>query len=223
MPGPACERRNATTATTARTMTPAIAHHHVLMKPEMLSNIRVGSGSFALSDAKNVGNLGSTKVARTMTVTTAMTATTRRVDERRRDRRPGLDVGFQVRRQAPGAPCRAFRSAPPIRGRPRSTGGTLRGGTAAAAAKVSPAWSSPTMSRRTFLRSLSVVSSAINSRASMIGMPASTNTLSWREKCMISLRATVFFVISNLRMLLCSLTSIGSQPALNEHEVRRTH
>ncbi len=46
----------------------------------------------------------------------------------------------------------------------------------------------------------------------MIGMPASTNTLSWREKCMISLRVTVFFVISNLRMLLCSFTSIGCSP-----------
>ena len=68
------------------------------------------------------------------------------------------------------------------------------------------------MSRRTFLRSLSVVSSAISSRASMIGIPASMNTLSWREKCMISLRETVFFVISNLRTLLCSLTSIGSSP-----------
>ena len=53
-----------------------MAHHHVLMKPEMLSNMRVGSGSFALSEAKNVLNLGSTKVARTTTVTTAMTATT---------------------------------------------------------------------------------------------------------------------------------------------------
>ena len=46
----------------------------------------------------------------------------------------------------------------------------------------------------------------------MIGIPASTKTLSWREKCMISLRVTVFFVISNLRMLLCSLTSIGCSP-----------
>ena len=68
------------------------------------------------------------------------------------------------------------------------------------------------MSRRTFLKSLSVVSSEISSRASMIGMPASTKTLSWREKCMISLRFTVFFVISNLRTLLCSLTSIGCSP-----------
>ena len=57
-------------------MIPAIAHHQVLMKPEMLSSIRVGSGSFAFSEAKNVRNFGSTKVARTMTVTTAMTATT---------------------------------------------------------------------------------------------------------------------------------------------------
>ena len=48
----------------------------------------------------------------------------------------------------------------------------------AADAKVSPAWSSMTISRRTFLRSLSVVSSAIILRASMIGIPASTNTLS---------------------------------------------
>ena len=39
----------------------------------------------------------------------------------------------------------------------------------------------------------------------MIGMPASTKTLSWREKCMISLRLTVFRVISNCRTLLCSL------------------
>ncbi len=46
----------------------------------------------------------------------------------------------------------------------------------------------------------------------MIGMPASTNTLSCREKCMTSLRETVFFVISNLRTLLCSLTSIGWSP-----------
>ncbi len=53
-----------------------MAHHHVLMKPEMLSSIRVGSGSFALSDEKNVRNLGSTKVARMMTVATAITATT---------------------------------------------------------------------------------------------------------------------------------------------------
>ena len=47
--------------------TPAMAHHQWLTKFEMLSNIRVGSGSFALSDAKNVTNLGITKVARTMT------------------------------------------------------------------------------------------------------------------------------------------------------------
>ena len=60
------------------------------------------------------------------------------------------------------------------------------------------------------MSSLSVVSSAITSRASMIGMPASTKTLSWREKCMMSLRGTIFLVISNCRMLLCSFTSIGS-------------
>ena len=53
-----------------------MAHHHVLMNPEMLSNMRVGSGSFALSDAKKVRNLGSTKVARMITVAMAMTATT---------------------------------------------------------------------------------------------------------------------------------------------------
>ena len=46
----------------------------------------------------------------------------------------------------------------------------------------------------------------------MIGMPASTKTLSWREKCMTSLRFTIFFVISNLRTFLCSFTSIGCSP-----------
>ena len=53
------------------------------------------------------------------------------------------------------------------------------------------------MSMRTFLRSLSVVSSEITSSASMIGIPASTKTLIWREKCIISLRLTVFLVTSN--------------------------
>ena len=54
----------------------AIAHHHVLMKPEMLSNIRVGSGSLAFSEAKKVRNFGSTNVARMITVAMAITATT---------------------------------------------------------------------------------------------------------------------------------------------------
>ena len=43
----------------------------------------------------------------------------------------------------------------------------------------------------------------------MIGMPASTNTPSWREKCMMSLRDTVFFVISNWRTLFFSVTDSG--------------
>ena len=60
-------------------MTPGITHHHVLMKPDTLSSIRVGSGSLALSEAKNVLNLGSTKAARMMIVTTAR-------PPRRRDR-----------------------------------------------------------------------------------------------------------------------------------------
>ena len=37
----------------------------------------------------------------------------------------------------------------------------------------------------------------------------STNTASCREKCMMSLRGTIFFVISNLRMLFFSETWIG--------------
>ena len=60
----------------------------------------------------------------------------------------------------------------------------------------------------------------MTSSASMIGMPASTKTLSWREKCMISLRLTVLLVISNCRMLLCSLTSSGLQAALEKGKVR---
>ena len=43
----------------------------------------------------------------------------------------------------------------------------------------------------------------------MIGMPACTKTLSWREKCMTSLRGTSFFVISNCMMLFFSVTSIA--------------
>ena len=38
----------------------------------------------------------------------------------------------------------------------------------------------------------------------MMGMPACTNTLSWREKCMTSLRGTSFFVTSNWRMFFLS-------------------
>ena len=53
-----------------------MAHHQVLTKFEMLSSMRVGSGSLALNDLKNVPNLGSTNVARMTTVATAMTATT---------------------------------------------------------------------------------------------------------------------------------------------------
>ncbi len=68
MPDPRVERRRATNATTTSTMTAAMAHHHLLMNPETLSNMRVGSGSLAFSEAKNVRNLGSTKVARTTTV-----------------------------------------------------------------------------------------------------------------------------------------------------------
>ncbi len=57
-------------------MPPRMAHHHVLMNPETLSNIRVGSGSLALSESKNVLNFGSTNAARTTIVTTAKQATT---------------------------------------------------------------------------------------------------------------------------------------------------
>ena len=39
-----------------------MTHHQLLMKPETLSSIRVGSGSFAFSESKNVRNLGSTNV-----------------------------------------------------------------------------------------------------------------------------------------------------------------
>ena len=46
-------------------------------------------------------------------------------------------------------------------------------------------------------------------KASMIGMPACTKTLSWREKCMRSLRGTFFLVISNCRTLFFFETSIG--------------
>ena len=46
----------------------------------------------------------------------------------------------------------------------------------------------------------------------MIGMPAVTKTLSWREKCMTSLRLTDFFVTSNWRTLLFSLISVGWMP-----------
>ena len=42
----------------------------------------------------------------------------------------------------------------------------------------------------------------------MIGMPARTKTLSWREKCMTSLRGTIFLVTSNWRTLLFSETLI---------------
>ena len=41
----------------------------------------------------------------------------------------------------------------------------------------------------------------------MIGMPAWTKTLSWREKCMTSLRGTNFLVTSNWRTLFFSETS----------------
>ena len=43
----------------------------------------------------------------------------------------------------------------------------------------------------------------------MMGMPAFMNTLSWREKCMTSLRGTFFLVISNWRMFFFSRRSIG--------------
>ena len=42
----------------------------------------------------------------------------------------------------------------------------------------------------------------------MMGTPARTKTESWREKCMMSLRGTSFFVTSNLRMFFFSATSI---------------
>src|ERR1700677_3704213 len=73
---PWLERRSVTKLMTATKMTPPMAHHHVLTKAEMLRSIRVGNGSFAFNDEKKVRNLGNTKVARTMTVTTAITATT---------------------------------------------------------------------------------------------------------------------------------------------------
>ncbi len=62
--------------TAASTMTPMMAHHQLLTKFDAPSNIRVGSGSFALNDLKNVTNFGMTKVASTTTTTIAMTATT---------------------------------------------------------------------------------------------------------------------------------------------------
>ena len=46
----------------------------------------------------------------------------------------------------------------------------------------------------------------------MMGTPARTNTLSWREKCMTSLRGTFFLVTSNWRTLFFSETSIVWYP-----------
>lgn len=73
---PCRERRKATNVIAVMSMMPAIAHHHVLTKPEMLRSILVGSGSLAFSEAKKVRNFGSTNVARMITVAMAITATT---------------------------------------------------------------------------------------------------------------------------------------------------
>src|SRR6516225_1726524 len=68
------------------------------------------------------------------------------------------------------------------------------------------------MSVRADFRSLSVVSSAMTSSASMIGIPAFTKTPSCREKCIRSLRGTLFLVISNWRTLFFGLTSTDCRP-----------
>ena len=65
-------------------------------KFEAASSIRVGSGSFAWSDWKNVLNRGSTNTARTTTVTSDMPRTIDRVDQGRGDLAAGLGIPVDV-------------------------------------------------------------------------------------------------------------------------------
>ncbi len=71
---PFFDRRRATMLTAVSRITAPMAHHHLLKNPDMLNSMRVGSGSFALREEKNVRNLGKTNAARTTTVNTAITA-----------------------------------------------------------------------------------------------------------------------------------------------------
>ena len=73
-----------------------MAHHQWLTKFETPSSMRVGSGSFALKDLKNVTNFGMTKMARTTTTPTAMTGHDGGVDQGRGDLAAGLDVALEV-------------------------------------------------------------------------------------------------------------------------------
>src|SRR5262245_2846514 len=65
------------------------------------------------------------------------------------------------------------------------------------------------MSSSAGLKTLSVISNEMTSRALMIGMPARMNTPSWRLKCIRSRGLTFFLVISYWRMLFFSATWIG--------------
>ena len=84
----------------ARTMPARIAHHQVLTKFEMLSSMRVGSGSLALNDLKKVTNFGMTNVARMTTTATAMTGDDRGVDQGPGDLSARVDVAIEVVRRA---------------------------------------------------------------------------------------------------------------------------
>ena len=82
---------------TTTTMTPPTrANHQLETKPETASNMRVGRGSVAWNDLKKTWKRGSTKVARTTTVTTAMTSHDGGIDEGRGDLPPGVDVALDV-------------------------------------------------------------------------------------------------------------------------------
>ena len=95
-PALAVERRSATKPTTTSRMIAAMAHHQVLMKPETLSSIRVGSGSFAFSEAKNVRNFGQHERGQDDDRDDGHDRHHGRVDQRRGHRRPGLNVGLEV-------------------------------------------------------------------------------------------------------------------------------
>src|ERR1700761_1859253 len=73
---PELDRRKAMTTPMTEMRPSRRAHHHVLTKCDAVKSMRVGRGSFALKDAKNVTNFGMTNVAKTITTSTAITATT---------------------------------------------------------------------------------------------------------------------------------------------------
>ena len=142
-----------------------------------------------------------------------------RVDQRRRDLATGLDVPLDVVGQLIEHHVEVSGQLGGLEDADVVVAGTPRDGPRRPTRRCRPPVSA--RSCRGAPSSTACPSSPreITSRASMIGMPALMKTPSWREKCMMSLRGTVFLVISNCRTLFFSRDLEGLEPALEQCEV----